>query len=57
MSDAHAGTQCGVIVRLSASGHQLFRVQTNGPIDSYPAIAGTGVLFAGGQSVRVNAIG
>jgi len=57
MNDAHAGTQCGVIVRLSASGHQLFRVQANGPIDSYPAIAGTGVLFAGGQSVRVNAIG
>ena len=55
--DVYAGTQSGAIVGLGPSGHQLFRVQATGPIDSYPAITGTGVLIVGDQSGRVYAIG
>jgi len=55
--DVYAGTQSGAIVGLGASGHQLFRVQATGPIDSYPAITGNGVLIVGDQSGRVYAIG
>jgi len=55
--DVYTGTQSGAIVGLDAKGHQLFRVQATGPIDSYPAITGTGVLIVGDQSGRVYAIG
>ena len=55
--DVYTGTQSGTIVGLGADGHQLFRVQADGPIDSYPAITGSGVLIVGDQSGRVYAIG
>ena len=54
--DVYAGTQGGAIVGLGGGGHELFSVQANGPIDSYPAITGTGVLIIGDESGRVYAI-
>ena len=55
--DVYAGTQSGAIVGLGASGRELFSVHANGPIDSYPAITGSGVLIVGDQAGRVYAIG
>ena len=55
--DVYVGTQSGTIVGLGTGGNQLFRVQADGPFDSYPAITGTGVLIVGDQSGRVYAIG
>jgi outer membrane protein assembly factor BamB len=55
--DVYAGTQTGAIVGIGAGGHQLFRVQATGAIDSYPALTGNGVLIVGDQSGTAYAIG
>ena len=56
--DVYTGTQSGAIYGIGPGGRQLFRVQASGPIDSYPALTGNGVLIAfGDQSGTVYAMG
>jgi outer membrane protein assembly factor BamB len=55
--DVYTGTQSGAIYGIGPGGRQLFRVQASGPIDSYPALTGNGVLIVGDQSGTVYAIG
>ncbi len=55
--DVYTGTQGGAIYGIGPGGRQLFRVETSGAIDSYPALTGDGVLIVGDQSGTVYAIG
>ena len=55
--DVYAGTQGGAVYGIGPGGHQLFRVQASGAIDSYPALTGSGVLVVGDESGTVYAIG
>jgi outer membrane protein assembly factor BamB len=55
--DVYFGTQASEIYGFSASGRRLFSVKASGPIDSYPALSGTGTLVIGDEAGTLYAIG
>jgi len=55
--NVYFGTQGGDIYGYSAGGRLLFQLEANGPIDSYPALAGNGILLIGSESGVLYAIG
>ena len=55
--DVYFGTQGGEIYGFGPSGRRLFSVKASGPIDSYPALSGTGTLVMGDESGTLYAIG
>jgi hypothetical protein len=55
--DVYFGTQGGEIYGFSPSGRRLFSVRASGPIDSYPALSGTGTLVIGDEAGMLYAIG
>jgi hypothetical protein len=55
--DVYFGTQGKGIYGYSKSGHRLFHLESHGPIDSYPALTGTGTLIIGDESGTLYAIG
>jgi outer membrane protein assembly factor BamB len=55
--DVYFGTQGGEIYGFSPSGRRLFSVKASGPIDSYPALSGTGTLVMADEAGTLYAIG
>jgi outer membrane protein assembly factor BamB len=55
--NVYFGTQGGDIYGYSGAGRQLFQLKASGPIDSYPALTGSGVLLIGAESGTLYAIG
>jgi outer membrane protein assembly factor BamB len=55
--DVYFGTQGGEIYGFSPSGRRLFSVKASGPIDSYPALSGSGTLVIGDEAGMLYAIG
>lgn len=55
--DVYFGTQGDEIYGFSGSGRRLFSVKASGPIDSYPALSGTGTLVIGDEAGTLYAIG
>jgi hypothetical protein len=55
--DVYFGTQGDEIYGFSPSGRRLFSLKASGPIDSYPALSGTGILVIGDEAGTLYAIG
>jgi outer membrane protein assembly factor BamB len=55
--DVYFGTQGGEIYGFGPSGRGLFSMKASGPIDSYPALSGTGILVIGDEAGTLYAIG
>ncbi|MGP0030919.1 MAG: PQQ-binding-like beta-propeller repeat protein [Acidimicrobiales bacterium] len=55
--DVYFGTQGGEIYGYGPSGRRLFSLKASGPIDSYPALLGTGALVIGDEAGTLYAIG
>ncbi|MDQ2708323.1 MAG: PQQ-binding-like beta-propeller repeat protein, partial [Actinomycetota bacterium] len=51
------GTQDGHVLGLAPDGTRLFDVRVGGPVDSYPALSGDGVLLVGSRDGTLTAIG
>jgi outer membrane protein assembly factor BamB len=54
--DLYAGTKAGHITGFRADGSQLFDIQADDVVDSYPAIAGDGTLLIGSSNGILYAI-
>ena len=55
--DVYFGTQGAHVYGYSPSGHVLFDLPVSGPIDSYPAMSGSGTLIVGDEKGTLYAIG